>query len=272
VLILSSLDIKILGEGRRLRFMFDLTGKKALVTGASRGIGRGIALALAKQGADVAVNYRSSAAEAEEVVVQIKALGREAFAVQADVANNQSITSMFETVKTKWGKLDILVNNAGIVQFKPFEQISEEDWNAMINTDLKGPYFCAQKAVALMGRGGKIINIASVSSGGIGIAFPQISHYTTAKAGVIGMTEALALELGQKGINVNAIAPGSIDTEITKGQVVDEKVRQATLMRIPVGRTGKPEDIGSLAVYLASDEAGYINGAVVYADGGWLTS
>jgi 3-oxoacyl-[acyl-carrier protein] reductase len=252
--------------------MFDLTGKKALVTGSSRGIGRGIAICLAKQGADVVVNYRSNKEEADKVVEEIKRLGREAIAIQADVSDLLSIGKLFEEIKNKWGKLDILVNNAGVVQFKPFLQVSEEDWNATINTDLKGTYFCAQKAVPLMSKGGKIINIASVSSGGVGIAFPQISHYTAAKAGVVGLTEALALELGPMGINVNAIAPGSIDTDIAKGQTMDENIKKMLLARIPVGRTGKPEDIGSLAAYLASDESAYINGATIYADGGWLTT
>jgi NAD(P)-dependent dehydrogenase (short-subunit alcohol dehydrogenase family) len=252
--------------------MFDLTGKKALVTGSSRGIGRGIALAMAKQGADLCITYNSNKDEAEVVAAEIKAMGRDAFTVQVNVAKMEDITRLFEEIKAKWGKLDILVNNAGIVQFKAFDQITEEDWNETLNVDLKGPFFCAQKAISLMGKGSKIVNISSVSSGGVGIAFPMISHYTSAKAGVIGMTEGLALELGPKGINVNAIAPGSIDTDIAKGQKMDENASKMLLMRIPVGRTGKPEDIGALAVYLASDEAGYINGAVVYADGGWLTS
>lgn len=252
--------------------MFDLTGKKALITGSSRGIGKGIALAMAKEGADICVTYNSKKDEAEIVVAEIKDLGRDAFAVQVNVSKMEDLDRLFGEIKTKWGKLDILVNNAGLVQFKPFDQISEEDWNETINVDLKGPFFCAQKAMTLMGRGSKIINISSVSSGGVGIAFPQISHYTAAKAGVIGMTEALALELGPKGINVNTIAPGNIDTDIAQGQNVDENVRKMLLARIPVGRTGKPEDIGALAVYLASDEAGYVNGATVYADGGWLTS
>jgi 3-oxoacyl-[acyl-carrier protein] reductase len=252
--------------------MFDLTGKKALVTGSSRGIGRGIALAMAKQGADLCITYNSNKDEAEVVAAEIKAMGRDAFTVQVNVAKMEDITRLFEEIKVKWGKLDILVNNAGIVQFKPFDQITEEDWNETINVDLKGPFFCSQKAVALMGKGSKIVNISSVSSGGVGIAFPMISHYTSAKAGVIGMTEGLALELGPKGINVNAIAPGSIDTDIAKGQATDPNMQKMLLARIPVGRTGKPEDIGALAVYLASDEAGYVNGAVVYADGGWLTS
>lgn len=252
--------------------MFDLTGKKALVTGSSRGIGQGIALALAKQGADVVVNYHSKAQEAEVVVAAVKALGRDSFAIQADVADLASIEKMFAEIKSRWGKLDILVNNAGIVEFKPFDQITGEDWDKMINTNLRSQYFCTQQAVRMMGQGGKVINIASISSGGMGIAFPQISHYTTSKGGVVGMTEALALELGPKGVNVNAIAPGSIDTDIAKGQPTDDKAQQALLARLPKGRIGKPEDIGNTAVFLASNEADYITGTVLYVDGGWLAS
>jgi len=250
--------------------MFDLTGKKALVTGASRGIGRGIAMCLAKQGADVAINYHSRIQEAEEVVVAIKALGREAMAIQADVSQMADVEKMFGEIKEKWGRLDIMVNNAGILQFKAFEQITGEDWEAMIGTNLKAPYFCAQKAVTLMEAGGKIINIASISSGGVGVAYPMISHYTTAKGGIVGMTEALAVELGPKGINVNSISPGGIDTDMGKSGGMDEKTQQALMARIPKRRMGKPEDIGAAAAFLASDEADYVTGTVLYVDGGWL--
>jgi glucose 1-dehydrogenase len=252
--------------------MFDLTGKKALVTGSSRGIGQGIALCLAKQGADVAINYHSKAQEAEVVVASVKALGRSSFAIQADVSDIESIKKMFEEIKSQWGKLDIFVNNAGILQFKPFEQVTLQDWDQMINTNLRGQYFCAQQAVGLMGQGGRIINIASISSGGVGIAFPQISHYTASKGGVVGMTEALALELGPKGINVNAIAPGGIETDMGKQALADEKVKQALISQIPKGRMGKPEDIGAATAFLASAEADYITGVVLYVDGGWLVS
>ena len=252
--------------------MFDLTGKKALVTGGSRGIGQGIALALAKQGADVVINFHSKAQEAETMVVAVKALGRDSFAIQADVSDLESIKKMFEEVKNKWGKLDILVNNAGILQSKPFDQITGEDWEKMIHTNLRGQYFCSQEAIKLMGQGGKIINLASISSGGVGIAYPQISHYTTSKGGVVGMTEALAVELGPKGINVNAIAPGGIETDMTKDMLSDEKTKQAMLMQVPKRRMGKPEDIGATAAFLASDEADYITGAVIYVDGGWLAA
>jgi NAD(P)-dependent dehydrogenase (short-subunit alcohol dehydrogenase family) len=252
--------------------MFELTDKKALVTGASRGIGQGIAMALAKQGADVAVNFHSKAQEAETVVASVKALGRDSFAIQADVANLESIKKMFIEIKSKWGKLDILVNNAGILQFKAFGEISGEDWEKMIHTNLRGQYFCAQEAVKLMDQGGRIINIASISSGGVGIAYPQISHYTTSKGGVVGMTEALALELGPKGINVNAIAPGGIETDMTKEMLADEKAKGVMLKQIPKGRLGKPEDIGAATAFLASNEADYITGVVLYVDGGWLTT
>jgi len=251
--------------------MFDLTGKKALVTGGSRGIGRGICLALAKQGADVAVNYRSNQVEAEAVVSEIKAMGREAFAVQADVSSAESVAKMFVEIKDRWGKLDVLVNNAGIVKFANFEEVTEEDWDQILAVNLKGQFLCAKEAVKLMGRGGKIINIASIASGGVGIGFRQIAHYTASKGGVVALTENLALELGPKGINVNAIAPGVIETDMTKDLMADEKSKAGLLARIPKGRFGKPEDIGAAAAFLASDEADYITGTVLYVDGGWLT-
>ncbi|MGB9706869.1 MAG: SDR family NAD(P)-dependent oxidoreductase, partial [Microgenomates group bacterium] len=246
------------------------TGKKALVTGASRGIGRGIALALAKQGADVAVNYHSNAVEAEKVVSEVKALGRDSFAVQADVSNKASVSKMFEEIKTKWGKLDILVNNAGIVFFVPFEEMPEEQWDQVLAVNLKGQFLCAQEAVRLMGPGSKIINIASIASGGVGIGFSHIAHYTASKGGAVALTENMALELAPKGINVNAIAPGVIETDMTKGMLTDEAMKTSLMARIPKGRVGKPEDIGAAAAFLASDEADYITGTVLYVDGGWL--
>jgi len=250
--------------------MFDLKGKKALVTGASRGIGRGIALALAKQGADVAVNYRSNAEEAEKVVAEIKAMGRDSFSVQADVSNKASVAKMFEEIKGKWGKLDILVNNAGIVQFAPFEELTEEQWDAVLDTNLKGQFLCGQQAVKLMEQGGRIINIASIASGGVGVGFSRLSHYTASKGGVVALTENMALDLAKKGINVNAIAPGVIETNMTKEMLGDETTKRGLMARIPKGRVGKPEDVAAAAAFLASDEADYITGSVIYVDGGWL--
>jgi len=250
--------------------MFELKGKKALVTGASRGIGRGIALALAKQGADVAVNYRSNAEEAEKVVAEIKAMGRDSFSVQADVSNKASVAKMFEEIKGKWGKLDILVNNAGIVQFAPFEELTEEQWDAVLDTNLKGQFLCGQQAVKLMEQGGRIINIASIASGGVGVGFSRLSHYTASKGGVVALTENMALDLAKKGINVNAIAPGVIETNMTKEMLGDETTKRGLMARIPKGRVGKPEDVAAAAAFLASDEADYITGSVIYVDGGWL--
>jgi len=250
--------------------MFELTGKKALVTGASRGIGRGIALALAKQGADVAVNYHSNAEEAEKVVAEIKAMGRDSFSVQADVSSAQGVTKMFEEIKNKWGKLDILVNNAGIVQFAPFEELTEEQWDAVLDTNLKGQFLCGQQAVKLMEQGGRIINIASIASGGVGVGFSRLSHYTASKGGVVALTENMALDLAKKGINVNAIAPGVIETNMTKEMLGDETTKRGLMARIPKGRVGKPEDVAAAAAFLASDEADYITGSVIYVDGGWL--
>ena len=250
--------------------MFSLKGKKALVTGASRGIGRGIALALATQGADVVVNYHSRAEEAEKVAAEIRAKGRKAFSIQADVGAAAQVAKMFEEVKTKWGKLDILVNNAGIVAFADFESITEEEWDKILDVNLKGQFLCSKEAVKLMNAGAKIINIASIASGGVGIGFSRIAHYTASKGGIVALTENMALDLAPKGINVNAIAPGVIETDMTKDLLADEKMKQGLLMRVPKRRVGKPEDIGAAAAFLASDEADYITGVVLYVDGGWL--
>lgn len=251
--------------------MFALTGKKALVTGGSRGIGRGIVLALARQGADVLVNYHRHPEEAEAVIEEVKKIGREAFSYQADVSQSAQVKAMFTEVKNRWGKLDILVNNAGILKFAPFEAIAEEDWDQVMAVNLKGQFLCAQEAVRLMTAGSKIINVASIASGGAGIGFANIAHYTASKGGVVALTENLANELGPRNINVNAIAPGVIESDMTKTMLTDEKQKQAFLARIPKGRVGKPEDIGAAAAFLASDEADYITGEVLYVDGGWLT-
>jgi len=250
--------------------MFDLTGKKALVTGGSRGIGKGIALALATQGADVAVNYHSSKEKAEEVVTEIKNMGKDSFSVQADVSSFNQVKKMFEEIKTRWQKLDILVNNAGILKFTTFESITEEDWDRILAVNLKGCFLCSKEAVKLMSSGAKIINIASIASGGVGIGFRSIAHYTASKGGIIALTEAMALDLASRGINVNAIAPGVIKTNMTKELLTDEKAKAGFMMRIPKGRLGEPKDIGAAAAFLASDEADYLTGSVIYVDGGWL--
>ena len=220
----------------------------------------------------MAVNYHSNQQEAEKVVAEIKALGRDSFAVQADVSNSASVIKMFEEIKAKWGKLDILANNAGILQYAAFEELTEQQWDAVLDTNLKGQFLCSQQALKLMSPGSKIINTASIASGGVGVGFSKIDHYTASKGGVVALTENMALDLAAKGINVNAVAPGVVDTDMTKGMMGDEKAKTALMTRIPKGRVGKPEDIGAAVAFLASDEADYITGSVIYVDGGWLAA
>ena len=254
--------------------MFDLTGKKALVTGASRGIGRGIALALARQGADVAVNYRSSGEQAEAVVAEIKKSGRDSFSVQADVSKKEEVEKMVKEVADRFGRVDILVNNAGIAIFKSFDELEEEDWDQTLAVNLKSQFLCAKAVVPIMEKQGwgRIINIASIASGGVGVGFLNLAHYCASKGGVIALTEELALELSPKGITVNAIGPGVIDTDMTASLKNDPKTLNGLLARIARRRLGKPEDIGAAAAFLASNEADYITGAVLYVDGGWLAA
>ena len=267
-----SFPIRVHSRILSLSNMFNLSGKSALVTGASRGIGRGIALSLARQGAEVAINYRSSKEEAEEVQGEIEKLGRRSIIVQADVSQKEAVEKMVAEVKKAFGKIDILVNNAGIAIFKPFDQLTEEDWDKTLAVNLKSQFLCAKAVAPLMKeRGsGRIINLASIASGGVGVGFLNLAHYCASKGGVVALTEELAMELSPLGINVNAVAPGIIDTEMTAGFKKDSQTMTALMARILKKRLGRPEDIGAAVAFLSSDEADYITGTVLYVDGGWL--
>ncbi|MBT2715159.1 3-oxoacyl-[acyl-carrier-protein] reductase [Bacillus sp. ISL-57] len=244
-----------------------LEGKKALVTGASRGIGREVALELARQGADVAINYSGSEAKANEVVDEIKALGRKAFAIQCDVANSESVTSMIKEVVVQFERVDILVNNAGITRDNLLMRMKEDEWDSVINTNLKGVFLCTKAVTRQMmkQRSGRIINMASIVgvSGNAGQA-----NYVAAKAGVIGLTKTTAKELASRGITVNAIAPGFISTDMT-GEL-PEDVQKAMLDQIPLARFGDPKDIAAVASFLASDASKYMTGQTLHVDGGMV--
>ena len=242
-----------------------LEGKIALVTGAAKGIGRAIALALAADGATVVVNYNGSKERAEQVVEEIKALGADGMAYQCNVADTAATADMVKEVIKTYGKLDILVNNAGITRDNLIMKMIEEDFDAVIDANLKG-CFNTIKAVSrqmLKQRAGRIINITSVSGilGNAGQA-----NYAASKAGIIGLTKTMARELASRGITVNAVAPGFVDTDMT--QVLPENVKEAATAQIPLGRFGKPEDIANMVAYLASEKASYITGQIISVDGG----
>lgn len=242
-----------------------LEGKVALVTGAAKGIGRAIALALAADGATVIVNYNGSRERAETTVAEIKALGADGMAYQCNVADTAAAADMVKEVTKIYGHLDILVNNAGITRDNLIMKMSEEDFDAVINANLKG-CFNTIKAVSrqmLKQRSGRIINISSVSGilGNAGQA-----NYAASKAGIIGLTKTMARELASRGITVNAVAPGFVDTDMT--QVLSDSVKEAATAQIPLGRFGKPEDIANMVAYLASEKASYITGQVISVDGG----
>ncbi len=242
-----------------------LEGKIALVTGASRGIGRQIALKLAGQGAFVIVNYNGSAAKAEETVKEIEVAGGKAEAVQCNVSDFEACGQMLTDVVAKHGRLDILVNNAGITRDNLLMKMSEEDFDAVISTNLKGVFNCVKhiSRQMLKQRAGRIINISSVS-GVLGNAGQ--ANYCAAKAGVIGLTKSAARELASRGITVNAVAPGFITTEMT--DVLSDSVKAAATEQIPMKHFGSTEDIAAAVAFLASDEAGYITGQVLSVDGG----
>lgn len=239
-----------------------LKGKVAVVTGARQGIGYGIAEALAKEGCNVVlgdIDLKGCEAAAKKIEkMKVKAL-----AVRCDVSSKSDVDNMISSTVKKFGKVDILVNNAGIFPFVNISEMKESDWDRVIGINLKGVFLCSQAAAKAMKKGGKIISISSIASL---IGFQGLTHYCASKGGINGFTRALALELAPRKINVNAVAPGAIDTP---GAASDEKTRKQTIMGIPLGRTGRPEDIANAAVFLASEKSDYITGQVIVVDGGW---
>lgn len=245
---------------------FDLSGKGALVTGANTGIGQAIAVALAEAGADVAVAGRS---EPTETLRLIEAVGRKAVDIRADLSSTESVQRVLDDALAGLGRIDILVNNAGIIRRADLLDFSEEDWDAVTDTNLKTLFFISQAAARHMAeRGsGKIINIASLLTFQGGIRVPS---YAAAKSGVGGVTKAMANELAPMGVQVNAIAPGYISTNNTAALQADETRSRQILERIPTGRWGRPEDIAGAAVFLASSASDYVTGHILAVDGGWL--
>jgi 3-oxoacyl-[acyl-carrier protein] reductase len=247
----------------------ELEGKVSLVTGASRGIGRAIALKLASLGSSVAVNYvaieASNKADADNVVESVIRLGGEAMSVEADIRNGAAVKAMVEQVTDKWGKIDILVNNAGINRDTLLLRMSDDAWDDVINTNLRGAYLCTKFAVRHMMRQewGRIISISSVV-GRVGNAGQ--SNYAAAKGGIIAFTKSIAREMGSRNITANAVAPGFIVTEMTN-KLPPER-RESMLAMIPLQRLGQPEDVAELVVFLATERAGYITGQVITIDGG----
>ena len=237
-------------------------------------MGRTHALALATQGANVIITD-IDANECAPVAREINAQGGAAICFKMDVANAAEVNQVFDEVIKKFGRLDILVNNAGIYSPKPALEITEEEWELTIRINLKGQFLCAQRAAKEMAKNkwGRIINIASIASGQVGIGIAGGAHYTASKGGIIAMTETLAIELAQLGILVNAIAPGAIDTPMSRNARLPKEAMQTFLNeRVPLKRIGRPEEVSAMVVFLASEEASYITGATFYVDGGWLAA
>ncbi len=244
-----------------------LEGKVALVTGASRGIGRACALALARAGADVAVNYARDATGAETTAARVRDLGRQALVVQADVTQRAQVEAMVATIVTAFGRLDVLVCNAGVLTRTPFLELSDEEWRRVLDTNLMGPFVVGQVVARQMVKqgGGKIVNITSeVAERGL----PGLGHYSASKGGLRQLTRTMAVELAPYGINVNAVAPGLTETDINRDRLAQPEFLQARLARIPLGRVNRPEDVAGAVVFLASAAADTMVGATIAVDGG----
>ncbi len=241
--------------------------KVAVVTGASRGIGAEIAKTLAKEGAKVVVNYSGSEAKAKEVVAEIEALGSEAIAVRADVSNSEDVKAMMDQTIETFGKIDFLFNNAGITRYNLLMRMKEDEWDDVMNINLKGVFVCTKAVTRQMmrQRSGKIVNVASI----VGVAGnPGQANYVAAKAGVIGLTKTTAQELASRNILVNAVAPGFITTDMT--EALPEEVKEGMLRMIPLKRLGEPEHVAKTVAFLLSDDANYITGQTIHIDGGMV--
>ncbi|MBI2657096.1 3-oxoacyl-[acyl-carrier-protein] reductase [Candidatus Woesearchaeota archaeon] len=238
--------------------------KFALVTGGSRGIGKAIALELARNGVNVAINYNKDEEEASDAAEEIRKLGVESMAVKADVSSFDDCASMIDAVKKKFGALDILVNNAGALFDKSLRNMEKSQWDLVVRTNLDGTFNVTKNALPIIRENGRIINISSIVaiSGNHGQ-----TNYSASKAGIIGFTKSLAREVGKQGITVNAVAPGFVETQMTKGIPFIRK--KIIIAMIPLGRPGLPEDVANLVAFLASDKSGYITGEVIRVDGGF---
>jgi 3-oxoacyl-[acyl-carrier protein] reductase len=243
-----------------------LKGRHALVTGGGRGVGKGIALALARVGASVAVNYASSKADAEQTVGELRDLGVDAVAVQANVSVKADVERMFTDVTARWPRLDILVNNAGVQTWTPLVDVTESEWDEVVDTNLKGCFLCTQAAarhMSLPGRGGGAI--VNIGSGCNKMPFPKLVAYTASKGGIEMFTKVSAVELGPSAIRVNCVAPGAIEIERTKLESPDYAGSWGRVT--PLGRVGTPEDVGAAVAFLVSDAASFISGQTIWVDG-----
>ena len=255
-----------MSKPKKLKKEMKLKNKVAIVTGSGQGIGREIALTLAKEGAKVVVSDVTD--KISEVVKEIEALGCKSLALKVDVSNSKDTEEMVKKTLKKFGRIDILVNNAGIFRTSILAEMKEEDWDKVIAIDLKGVFNCSKAVLQTMikQKYGKIVNISSVA--GTSLGFPGSTHYSAAKAGIIGFTHALSMEVAQFGINVNSVAPGIIETVMAKAALGGEKGLREFAKQIPLGRVGQPQDIANVVVFLASDDSSYITGQTITADGG----
>lgn len=247
-----------------------LDGKVVLVTGGSRGIGRGIVETVAAEGGDVAVNYATHADEANAAVAAVQAMGRKAIAVQADVSDRAQVEAMVATVTAELGPIGVLVNNAGIESIVPFLELDDAEWQRVTNTNLKGPWTVGQVVARDMvqrGTKGAIVNIGSIQAG---MVFPGRTHYAPTKRGIEALTTNMAAELAPHGIRVNCLHPGLFDTDMTSWVMDDPEVLPHVLEKIPLSRAAQPREMGPAVVFMASDDASYITGQSLYVDGGML--